>query len=180
MSTKEKINLAFECEQEWEDMRPTQCGRYCKLCKKEVLDFTNKSYAEISKYKEEKGELCGQFRIEQVEDGLIEAELPFYRKIRYYAAAFATLIGIETAQAGAKGWNAPGIELVANASAAYDEPGPGDHPTGRDSRKKKKVKLSDKKVKGSKEVRKKKKIYFSKRFPFIVRKKRTVRGRMRF
>jgi hypothetical protein len=176
MSAKEKIKLAFECEQEWEDMLPSACGRFCTLCKKEVHDFRSKSIEEIKRIRE-KENVCGVYLPEQIDSDLIEIELPFLRKMRYYAAAFATFLGIETAQASAKEVKVPGIEMIASSNA-FDHPGPGDHPTGRDSRKKKKVKLSDKKVKGGDEVAKvkrKKKVYLSKRFPFIkIRKKRRV------
>jgi hypothetical protein len=183
MSSKEKIKLVFECDQEWEDMIPTACGRYCTLCRKEVFDFTKKTIAEIQEIKDTKGEVCGMFLPEQVEPDLIEIDIPFIRKMRYYAAAFATFLGIETAQAHAKEARSPAIEMVAGSNA-FDHPGPGDHPTGRDSRSKKKVKLSNKKVKSGTDVpqiKRKKKIYFSRTFPFIkIRKKRRTGFRGKF
>jgi hypothetical protein len=43
-----KLNIPTPCHEKWNEMSPTERGAFCQSCKKEVLDFSNKSYAEIA------------------------------------------------------------------------------------------------------------------------------------
>jgi len=72
MKNPEKIHMTFTCDQDWDAMRITSCGRYCEVCQKEVLDFTNKTKSEIQHHQSTSGELCGRFKPEQVDDTLIK------------------------------------------------------------------------------------------------------------
>jgi hypothetical protein len=164
---KEAITLKFECDQEWDDMKPTACGRFCNACSKEVYDFTNKSIAEARRIQAEK-KVCGHYTREQAEPDLIPIEVPL-SKLKISLATAAMFLGIEITQADAKTTNEARIELAAEI---INEIAP--DPTGRDSRKKKPVKLFKKRKKASKPgavisppKRKRKKLYVSKRFPFI-------------
>ncbi|MGZ4033416.1 MAG: hypothetical protein ACXVPU_02235 [Bacteroidia bacterium] len=85
--------MNFICDQNWNAMRSSANGRHCDICKKEVIDFRNKSLAEVNKL--EKG-VCGIFLPEHVEDGLIPIKLNFISKTKYYVATIATLIGLES------------------------------------------------------------------------------------
>ena len=80
------------CNQDWDAMALTINGRYCDVCRKEVIDFTRKSIDSINKIE---GELCGRFLPEQVEEGLIPIEFPFFSKIKYHLATLATVIGLD-------------------------------------------------------------------------------------
>ena len=91
MST-ERIVLTFQCDQDWDEMKPTACGRFCDVCKREVFDLANKSTNEINRLKAANSNMCGVFNIEQVESDLIPLELAPLRKLRYYAAAIAAFL----------------------------------------------------------------------------------------
>ncbi len=69
MGEGKNIRMKFICNQDWDEMHPTANGRYCDVCRQEVLDFTTKSVNEIEKGKQD---LCGRFLIEQVDASIIK------------------------------------------------------------------------------------------------------------
>lgn len=177
MSTR--TGLSFECDQDWSSMRATACGRFCDVCRKEVFDLTNKTAAEIKSLQKEKGEICGMLLTEQVED-VVPLHIPLAGRVRYWLATAVTFLGIEAAQAATV--EKPVVQTEIVAGDALEEAIIKPDPTGRDSRKKKPIKLFKKKANKSDDakVKRKKKIYVSKRFPFIHFKKRRFVGRVKF
>jgi len=63
------IRIPNPCNEDWNNMRPVENGRFCKVCNKTVTDFTGKSDEEIGNFlwthKEQK--ICGRFNQSQVE-----------------------------------------------------------------------------------------------------------------
>lgn len=56
------------CHENWGKMSPTEQGRFCAVCTKEVMDFTRKNEAEILQHlKEADGKTCGRFLPEQLD-----------------------------------------------------------------------------------------------------------------
>ena len=51
------------CSENWEMMSPQEKGRFCSVCTKCVIDFTEKNYKEIQQIFHEKKdeEICGRF-----------------------------------------------------------------------------------------------------------------------
>jgi len=47
-------------------MTPVPGGRHCDVCKKCIVDFTDKSDREIYKAYQKEGKICGQFRADQL------------------------------------------------------------------------------------------------------------------
>lgn len=94
MKTKQKTRMIFICDQNWDEMVITTNGRFCNLCKKEVIDFTSEKINVIQGNKKETdGSLCGRFRIEQIDTTLIKPiEVP--RKIKYFAFISSLLLTI--------------------------------------------------------------------------------------
>ena len=45
---KPYIEIKNPCNENWNNMKPNQDGRFCLSCQKTVIDFTNKSPDEIS------------------------------------------------------------------------------------------------------------------------------------
>lgn len=63
-----KIAIPEAYTEKWEEMRPTGCGAFCSSCQKEVIDFTNKPYAEIAKIiHQSNGHLCGRLTPAQMQ-----------------------------------------------------------------------------------------------------------------
>ena len=104
--------MAFMCTQNWDAMKVTETGRYCDSCKKNVTDYRQKSIAEVNQL--DKG-ACGIFLPEQVEEGLTPIEFKFVSQTKYYAAALATVFGLEIRSLKAQETNAKqATEFVAS------------------------------------------------------------------
>jgi len=60
--------IANPCHQNWYTMSPTEKGRFCQSCTKEVIDFSKMSDETFLEFfKEKKTGLCGNFRSDQVD-----------------------------------------------------------------------------------------------------------------
>lgn len=175
MIAKQKIQMTFMCDQDWDTMKATEKGRYCNLCKQEVFDFSTKSITEINSIKVQKGEVCGNFRIDQVEEGLYPIQISLFKKTKYWLATFSTIFGLEIAQV--KGQNKNEILTVYTDSIkSFKENSMSniqcdttiDSIAPPDSFSNKKPFISFAKNK----------FYWTKKFPFIVkRKKHHIRGK---
>ncbi len=61
------IQVQSPCHESWAAMTPTSTGRHCAACQKVVVDFTQKTDAEILTYLARAGsQPCGRFRAEQL------------------------------------------------------------------------------------------------------------------
>jgi hypothetical protein len=60
------INVPEPCHEGWENMSPTQKGRFCSSCEKEVVDFSKKTDEELVKELAGKTNLCGRFSSSQL------------------------------------------------------------------------------------------------------------------
>ncbi|WP_298141001.1 carboxypeptidase-like regulatory domain-containing protein [Flavobacterium sp.] len=70
---KNKINISIPkpCQENWLEMTPSEQGRFCQLCNKNVFDFTQSSDREIAKAIEKDAFLCGRFTTSQLDRELI-------------------------------------------------------------------------------------------------------------
>jgi hypothetical protein len=72
------------CHEKWTDMRPTESGRLCARCNRELIDFTGMSEGEIRAYHLRNPDTCGLYALTQ-----------FHRpRSRLAAAAAAAAIGL--------------------------------------------------------------------------------------
>ena len=61
------LHIPEPCHENWDSMSPTEQGRFCNSCEKEVVSFANKTDAQIVAYfKNAPTKVCGQFRPEQL------------------------------------------------------------------------------------------------------------------
>ena len=62
------INIPQPCAESWAAMTSAGTGRHCASCEKTVVDFSQKSTAEILAYLTQPGyeNACGRFRAGQV------------------------------------------------------------------------------------------------------------------
>lgn len=87
-----QISIPKACHEDWNQMTPGERGRFCSMCKKTVLDFSEKTDEEIldfiSAHRNEN--LCGRFRTDQLEHDFsrIELPLPVYRSPLSFLNAF--------------------------------------------------------------------------------------------
>lgn len=57
-----KLTIAEPCHEKWNEMNPQEKGRFCGVCDKTVVDFTNKNPVEISNVLQNStGKVCGRF-----------------------------------------------------------------------------------------------------------------------
>jgi len=61
------IRIPEPCHEDWATMTPTQKGRHCQVCTKEVIDFTKLSDEQIIKKFQQNSNLCGRFKTTQVD-----------------------------------------------------------------------------------------------------------------
>lgn len=162
-----RIQIIYRCNQNWDDMDMNGCQRFCQQCEKVVHDFTKTSLDEIEPNSE--GDLCGLFRIEQVEPDLIPLNTP--KIIRNATFAISAIIGI-----GLTNVNAQNTTTYSAIEMVDSQPNDSSHINLQ------KGAVQEKKP--SKATREKPKIqrkkwYLSRRFPFLHKRPVRLGGRFR-
>jgi hypothetical protein len=91
-----KISIPEPCNEDWNAMTPVdELRRHCATCEKNITDFTHMSDAEMGRVlRENGGNLCGQFRKDQL-DRPLRLEGPRRRNgIRALAASVSMLLSV--------------------------------------------------------------------------------------
>lgn len=90
-SKKFSIRIPKPCTEDWSTMTPTEKGKFCSSCQKEVIDFTDKLDSEIAKImSKNKHGLCGRFRTSQLQQVYTYKAIEPEKKSQFkYAAALA-------------------------------------------------------------------------------------------
>lgn len=102
--------MQFVCNEDIDQMPKTECGRYCAVCQREVIDFRNVPKKQLESLRGKN--VCGIFLPEQVEEGITPIQLP---KVRFIAATFLTFLGLEVSAQQELGRTQPApTELVAD------------------------------------------------------------------
>lgn len=66
------LRIANPCHESWAAMTPTSTGRHCAACQKTVVDFSQKTDAEIlAALRQAAGETCGRLRADQLHRPLV-------------------------------------------------------------------------------------------------------------
>ncbi|GAB5400051.1 MAG: hypothetical protein Aureis2KO_16360 [Aureisphaera sp.] len=113
------ISIPEPCHEDWGKMTATEKGRFCKVCTKEVIDFTQTSDEALFKRLQNGEKLCGRFQKTQLNRPIALARKS-KNSILPYAASLLLPLSIlspqETkAQGGVSLHNTPGIDLSINA-----------------------------------------------------------------
>jgi len=88
MPKKINISIPTPCHEKWEAMSPTDKGRFCASCQKNVMDFTKASDRQVAEFYKNNPNACGLFLDTQLNrDLLIPKE-----KSRFWAAASAAVL----------------------------------------------------------------------------------------
>lgn len=71
-----RLNIEKPCEEQWDGMRKNDCGRFCQLCQKTVIDFTMMSDREIIQFIENHKDesICGRVANVDLNRDLIQRE----------------------------------------------------------------------------------------------------------
>ncbi|MGB1039778.1 MAG: hypothetical protein ACPGVD_02810 [Flavobacteriales bacterium] len=64
-----KLSIPEPCHENWNEMSPTDKGRFCGSCQKEVTDFTQMTKVEIKEFfiRKASESTCGRFENRQIE-----------------------------------------------------------------------------------------------------------------
>ncbi len=92
-----RISLPEPCHEKWQEMTPTEKGRFCASCQKEVIDFSQMNDAQLVDFlKQGQQGICGRFRETQLERKIEKQRNQFglfhFKKI---AATFLALISLK-------------------------------------------------------------------------------------
>jgi hypothetical protein len=102
MTHKINITIPKPCHENWLEMSVTEKGRFCENCQKDVIDFTNSTDREILTAYNKSKNLCGQFRVSQLDRDII---IPKEKKSIWMisAASVIAFLGLGTQTATAQG-----------------------------------------------------------------------------
>lgn len=92
MPKKLHVSLTKPCTENWNSMTPTEQGRHCQVCEKQVVDFTQMSDQEIIRYFKTYNNLCGRMRPDQVNRNYTLPTTPSGSKKWLMAGLFTGLI----------------------------------------------------------------------------------------
>ncbi len=122
------VHIPQPCPQSWAAMTPRGPGRHCAACQKTVIDFTQKTDAEIlAVLKQAAGNACGRFRAEQLGRPLLPLAVQGPSRWRAWLAAAVALwglregIGAPTKAQSPTEQYAPGPPAVSTARTASPE-----------------------------------------------------------
>ncbi|MGH1339821.1 MAG: hypothetical protein ACRBFS_27120 [Aureispira sp.] len=84
-----QLTIHNPCQENWAEMSPTEQGKFCAACQKEVQDFTSFSFLEIKQFFEVvTGPICGHFNQQQLRSfNTLYQPLPTPSRIQQWAAA---------------------------------------------------------------------------------------------
>lgn len=88
MERQIKISIPEPCHEDWNKMTPDEKGRFCSVCTKSVIDFTEKSDAEVKELILQNLEknICGRFKKSQISHP-ISVQIPeqlLYSQTQYH------------------------------------------------------------------------------------------------
>lgn len=94
---KTKITIPKPCHEDWNKMTPTQKGAFCKVCSKEVKDFTKSTDQEIlNTLNESESSICGHINASQLNRNLDSTPTLFQNWKIPFAASFGLLLSAST------------------------------------------------------------------------------------
>lgn len=75
-NSRVQLRLDKPCTQQWSEMTPSEQGRFCDSCQKNVVDFTEMTDNEILKFiSDNQAGFCGQFRGSQLNRPFVHTQL---------------------------------------------------------------------------------------------------------
>ncbi len=103
MTNMKKFNLTIEnpCDANLQEMQKTNSGFFCSLCTKDVIDFSELSNYEISKYISENknSSICARMKTSQLQEEFSLIEHTKVNRSIKYAAVAASVLAVSSLQA---------------------------------------------------------------------------------
>lgn len=68
-----QLTIAEPCHEDWDKMTPSEKGRFCGSCQKQVVDFTRMSNSQLAAFfrKKSTGSVCGRFMEDQLDKNIL-------------------------------------------------------------------------------------------------------------
>lgn len=91
------LHIPQPCHENWDKMHPTEKGRFCDACQKQVFDFKDASIEQIrEEYIRNKGQLCGRMSSRLLVQQYIEAQYKkqYRSRIKQFLIALLLCFGI--------------------------------------------------------------------------------------
>jgi hypothetical protein len=95
------FNLTIEnpCHEDWSKMTPTQRGRFCGACERDLIDFSILTDAEVFKViQANEGKVCGRFHKTQMNRDFIQVEERESPKYLKFAASLLLSLAVGNTQ----------------------------------------------------------------------------------
>jgi CarboxypepD_reg-like domain/Secretion system C-terminal sorting domain len=99
MRKQTSLYIPKPCHEDWNNMTPTQQGKFCGSCSKQVIDFSLMSDNQVLHFlSQQSGKICGRFDTDQLQRPLIETKIS-KKKSWWMALAMPLLFLFNTAKA---------------------------------------------------------------------------------
>ncbi len=90
------LKISQPCSADWNSMSPTNQGKYCSTCSKQVFDMTHSSPEKIYEvYKSQKGDACMRINSDNLNKRFMIPAKPWYASLRSNYQKAALFIGIQ-------------------------------------------------------------------------------------
>ena len=110
------LSIPTPCHERWEQMTPTEQGRFCSSCQKTVIDFTHMTDQQLAAFfKKPVGNVCGRLAKDQLERDIIipPKRIPW---VRYFFQFTLPAFLLSLKSAGQKDARVEKITVVHNNS----------------------------------------------------------------
>ncbi len=126
-----QLHISKPCNEDWTEMKPTACGRFCDSCEKQVVDFTNMNEEQVLLFfKENKEKVCARLRNDQLgeQSRFSGRHVPWFRYILRLIIPFALFscndYGVTMGEAiPVPENNQPGIDKAFQQNVLHDSVG---------------------------------------------------------
>lgn len=96
---KSKIKVTFACTENWDNMLQSNTRNYkfCEVCEKQIIDFTQLSNHQITDYLQQNQNVCGRIKQSQIDainsqNALLPKSTP--RNRWFWTIGLGALLGI--------------------------------------------------------------------------------------
>lgn len=112
------IQINYPCAENWDEMTPAEQGKFCSHCQKTVIDFSEKTDAELIEFFNTHTSFCGRFKHTQIGRVIVEPK-PVLKRLFYFysktAAFIFTVFSFKSYQIHAQ-TNKPAVEQFAQSA----------------------------------------------------------------
>jgi hypothetical protein len=78
---KYTIQIPKPCNENWNEMTPTQKGMFCSNCQKEVVNYEYYSNFQLAKIIKDNQGICGRFTIQQLDCELDSSKINYFQRL---------------------------------------------------------------------------------------------------